>query len=100
MRWTMSLLKCDSCGCLIDTDDCPDAYFEGEGLEMKAENRRTLNFLCGSPSYGTTTVETADLREILLETGGNVMARGRLYNLKSELLGAGVYKLSLEIANP
>jgi hypothetical protein len=26
----MSLLKCDSCGCLIDTDDCPDAYFEEE----------------------------------------------------------------------
>ena len=24
----MSLLKCDSCGCLIHTDDCPDAYDE------------------------------------------------------------------------
>ena len=24
----MSLLKCDSCGCLIDTDEHPEAYDE------------------------------------------------------------------------
>jgi len=27
----MSILLCDQCGRMIDTDDCPEAYFEEEG---------------------------------------------------------------------
>lgn len=67
---------------------------------MTTEQGRQLNFLCGSPKYGHTTMLIDDLRQVLLETGGNVMACGYLWDIKSKHLGAGVYKVSLELANP
>lgn len=49
------------------------------------------------PRYATSTHTKAQLRSILLATGGNVMACGQLWDIKSEHLGAGVYRVRLEL---
>lgn len=66
---------------------------------MSPEARRQLNFLASLPS-GNTTVAKDDLRDILMETGGNMLARGRLYDIHSKHLGAGIYRLTLKATNP
>ena len=66
---------------------------------MTPEARRALNFLASLPS-GNATLPKKDMRDLLLETGGTVMARGYLYNINSKHIGAGVYRLSLSLANP
>ena len=66
---------------------------------MTLEQSRQLNYLAGCPS-GTTTMTESDLQQVLLETGGNMLACGRLYNIKSLHLGVKVYRVSLELANP
>lgn len=66
---------------------------------MTAEAKRVLNFLAGMPA-GNSTVSRKDCRDILIETGGNMLARGRLYNIVAKNIGAGVIRLHLELANP
>lgn len=66
---------------------------------MTPEQHRQLNFLAACPA-GTTTMLAKDLQTILLETGGNTLACGRLYNITGTPIGAGVYKVSLTLANP
>ncbi len=61
---------------------------------------QALNHLASMPDFGSTTVEKADLKAIMLQTGGTMMARGLLYDIVSKHLGAGVYKLSLKLSNP
>lgn len=58
-----------------------------------------LNFLASTPDLGNTVMEKDELRELLLQTGGSMMARGCLYNIVSEHLGAGVYRVSLKRTN-
>ena len=65
---------------------------------MTSEDKRILNFMASSP-FGTTTAEHQDTHDILLETGGTLMARGHLYNIIARNIGAGVYHLHLELAN-
>lgn len=48
------------------------------------------------PNLADMTVETKDLKELLLATGGSVIARGMLWDIKSQSLGAGVYRVSLK----
>jgi hypothetical protein len=64
------------------------------------EAHRAANFLCGMPAYGNTTLERDDFRSLMLNSGGTLLAGGRLWNIVSKHLGAGVYKVSLELANP
>lgn len=66
---------------------------------MTPEAKRQLNFLASLPS-GNTTVMKDDLRDIMMETGGNMLACGRLYDIKSKHLGAGVYRITLKTINP
>ena len=66
---------------------------------MTKEQSRQLNFLAGCPG-GTTTMSKQDLHTVLLETGGNMLACGRLYNIVGKPLGAGVYKVSLSPTHP
>lgn len=66
---------------------------------MTQEQHRQLNFLAAIP-IGSTTMERDDLKAILLETGGSMLACGRLYNIVGKPIGAGVYKVTLELANP
>ena len=64
---------------------------------MAPKNNRILDGLCSSPWLGSAVVAARDLREILLATEGRVMAEGRLFNIKSRPLGAGVYRIYLDL---
>lgn len=66
---------------------------------MSPEATRQLQFLAQVPG-GNTTMERAELREVLLQTGGNMLACGRLYDIVSKPLGAGVYRVSLTPTHP
>lgn len=66
---------------------------------MSPETSRKLNFLCGCLG-GSVTMTTKDCEELLLETGGNCLAQGRLYNFKVQHIGVGVQRVTLELANP
>jgi len=48
------------------------------------------------PRHATATVTREQLREILLATGGDIIACGELYDIKNKHLGAGVYKIFLK----
>ncbi len=63
------------------------------------EASAALNFLCSMPT-GHTTLYEDDLKILLLNSGGDVMAQGQFYNIASSHLGAGVYRVSLELRNP
>lgn len=65
---------------------------------MTAEQQRQLNYLAGYPA-GSTTMKRDDLQAILLETGGDMLACGRLYDIVGKPIGAGVYKVTLVLAN-
>lgn len=61
---------------------------------MNSEVNRQLNFLAGMPG-GHTTMKHGDAQSMLLETGGNMLACGTLYDFVLKDLGAGVYRVSL-----
>jgi hypothetical protein len=48
------------------------------------------------PGTANMTVDRKDLKELLLATGGSVLARGSLWDIKTQHLGAGVYKVTLK----
>lgn len=66
---------------------------------MAPETHRQLNFLAGCPA-GTTTMARETAKQMLLETGGNMLACGRLYDFVVKDIGAGVCKISLTPTNP
>jgi len=66
---------------------------------MNTEIHRQMNFLASCPAYGNTTMTKEDVRTMLLETGGNMLACGRLYNFVVKEIGADIYRVSLELAN-
>lgn len=66
---------------------------------MNQEQSRQLRFLAGMPG-GATTMTHDDLKTVLMETGGNMLACGRLYDIVGKPIGAGVYKVSLSLSNP
>jgi len=66
---------------------------------MSPEVHRQLNFLASMP-VGTTTMERKEVKEMMLETGGNMLACGRLYDIVATNVGAGVYRVHLKLANP
>ena len=55
-----------------------------------------LDRLASNPWYADETITKAELKEILLKTDGWIMAQGRLHDIKSKHLGAGVYRVWLE----
>ena len=69
-------------------------------MAMSANAKRTLNFLASAGPYANTTVTGDECDEIMLQTGGSILAQGRLFNIKSKRLSPKVYHLSLELANP
>lgn len=66
---------------------------------MAPEVSRQLNFLARCPS-GSTTMDRQDAKSLLLETGGNMLACGRLYDFVVKDIGAGVCKISLTPTHP
>lgn len=67
---------------------------------MSNDTARSLQFLAGMPGEGHTTMTRADAKAMLLETGGNMLACGRLYDFVLKDLGADVYRVSLTPTHP
>lgn len=65
---------------------------------MSPEVSRQLNFLAACP-VGSTTMSHKDTHEALMETGGNMLACGRLYDIVAKDIGASVYKITLKLSN-
>ncbi len=63
------------------------------------EVSRQLRFLASAGPLANTTVKNADADKIMMQTGGNIIASGILYNIKSQRVSPGVCRLSLERAN-
>ncbi len=63
------------------------------------ESQRVLNFLASAGPFANTTVKNSDADEIMLATGGTIMSRGYLYNIKSKRISPGVCRLTLERTN-
>lgn len=62
----------------------------------KQEADRILSFLAGLPSGNATASSRAVVREIMLQTGGSMLARGDYFDVKAKSLGGGVYRMTLE----
>jgi len=50
------------------------------------------------PTLANMVMEKGDLKELLLNTGGSVLANGYLYDIIAKHIGAGVYKITLTIS--
>ena len=67
-------------------------------MSPKANN--TLNFLCSAGPHANATVTSTEADEIMMQTGGSIMAQGRLYEIMSRRLSPKVFKLTIKLANP
>lgn len=54
-----------------------------------------LNFLASMPRYGHAAATKEQVRQIMLDTTGTLLAQGRLYDIKAKPLGGGIYRLTL-----
>jgi len=54
------------------------------------------NFYGLPPGVASITVTKKDLQELLLVTNGWAIIRGRMMEIKSKHLGAGVYRVTVE----
>lgn len=52
------------------------------------------------PTMASIVMDKKDLKELLLETSGTIIARGRMWDIKSKHIGAGVYKITLKRMEP
>lgn len=59
-----------------------------------------INHLASMPKIAHATVTTKELREIMLRTGGQMLAQGDLWDIQKKSLGAGVYRISLKRWQP
>jgi hypothetical protein len=66
----------------------------------KAEAERILNFLAYLPQGQAAAPSNAVVREIMLQTGGSMLANGCQYDVKSKSLGGGVYRITLARPTP
>lgn len=66
---------------------------------MSPEATQILQHLARHPG-AHAVAERKTAKEILLETGGNMLALGRLYDIICKDIGAGVYRLSLAPPEP
>lgn len=66
------------------------------GAALTTEVNRTIDHLVAFPRDAKPTVGRDTLRSLLLYTEGWVMANGLMYDVRSEHLGAGIYRVWLE----
>ena len=59
-----------------------------------AERTQLLNFLASMPGLGHDVVDRDELRDLLRRTGGQIMARGSLWEITSKHIGGGMYRVS------
>lgn len=62
----------------------------------RQESERLLNFLAGLPSGNCVASSPKVVREMMLQTGGWMMACGEMYDIHSEALGGDVYRMTLK----
>ena len=60
---------------------------------------RAIDNLVAFPRDARPTVDRETLRNILLCTDGWLSVGGKMYDVRSEHLGANIYRLRLEIRN-
>lgn len=65
-------------------------------LDVTAEADRIMNFLAKFTS-GITSAERPVVREIMLQTSGEMLAQGEIFDIVAKNLGAGVYQLRLAL---
>lgn len=49
-----------------------------------------------TPEHAWTTMNMTDLKELLLNTGGEIIACGKIWNICSRNAGVGAYKVYLK----
>jgi len=48
------------------------------------------------PNHARTTMDSAALKELMLSTGGEIIAGEKIWNICSRHIGAGAYKVYLK----
>lgn len=66
---------------------------------MNAEIARQLQFLAAMPT-GSVVMKDFNIQTMLIETGGNMLARGSLYNFVVTPIGVECSRVTLALANP
>lgn len=64
---------------------------------MTNEEQSICNHLASMPDHAHSTLKLVTLQNIMLATGGQIMGRGKLYDIRSKRMCPGVYKISLEL---
>ncbi len=66
-------------------------------MNMGKEAKELYDSLGYSPGIRKITATTKVVRELLLATDGQTLLNGKLWNIESKNIGAGVYKVWLDI---
>ena len=72
-----------------------NVWLTDAGEAPKQEPDRLLDFLAGQPSGNCIASSSAVVREMMLQTGGWMMACGEMYDIQSQPLPGGVYRITL-----
>lgn len=65
-------------------------------IRIKNKMKTLPNNFYNFPAIANMTVDNKDLKELLLATGGYIIARGALWDIKTKNMGAGVYRVTVE----
>ena len=68
-------------------------------VAMSAESEHAARFLASAGPLANTVEPPKVVNELMLSTGGMILGRGVLYNIKSQYLSPGAYRLTLERAS-
>lgn len=68
-------------------------------MSLNANGQKLLNHLAGAGELANASLRNKDADEIMLATGGTILSRGVLYNIKCTKLSPGVCRLTLQRAN-
>ena len=63
---------------------------------LNEEEQRILTRIITNPGVNHTTVSLKILQNIMLVTGGEQLANGRIHQVRARLLCPGVYSIRLE----
>lgn len=67
---------------------------------MDLSDNQVLNHLASMPGLAHASITRSQLKRILLDTGGQMLLVGRLYEIVSRHLGAGIYRVSTKQSTP
>jgi hypothetical protein len=63
---------------------------------MTKEAAQAMSWLAANrPGVVSTTLDTPDLKSLLLETDGNIICGGHVCEIRAKHIGAGVHKVTL-----